>query len=62
MRLLRESLLSSLVMGVVLCLYLVAVITVLLALRDSRDRGSKRENLRRCEIASDRNFRTHKTG
>ena len=44
-------------MGVVLCLYFLAGVAVLLTLRDSRDRGSKRENLRHFEIAADRNLR-----
>ena len=57
MRFLRESLLSFFVVGVVLCLYFLAGVAVLLTFRDSRDRGSKRENLRHFGIAADRNLR-----
>ena len=51
-------------MGIVLCLYSLAAVAVLLTVRDSRDRGSKRENLRHFEIAADRNLgdRVHTTG
>ena len=56
MRFLRESLLSFFVVGVVLCLFFLAGVAVLLTVRDSRDRGSKREHLRHFEIAADRNL------
>ena len=56
MRFFRESLLSFFVVGIVLCLYFLAAVAVLLTVRDSRDRGSKRENLRPFEIAAGRNL------
>lgn len=57
MRFIRESLLSFFVVGVALCFYFLAGIAVLLTVRDSRDRGSKRENLRHFQIAPDPNLR-----
>ena len=51
MKLLKESLLSFFVVGVVLWLYFVAAIVVLLTLH----RGRERENQRPFEIAADVN-------
>ncbi len=54
MRLLKESLLSFFVVGVVLFLYFVAAVTVLLTLRDSLHRVRAQKNLRHFEIAASR--------